>query len=355
MALLDRLRRRRDQPVPRVRVDRGPHRAGAVRPRRHGPAQGDQELHQGRGQGRAQGDVEDGHLHRRVVHAARRCSRPSASARSWSTSTSPAPSRASAASASTRSPRRSRAATASRTPTAPDERAHRDLELGGEYQWRREGEYHLFNPETVFKLQHATRAKRYDVYKEYTRAGRRPVDAAGDAARPVRVPRGRAPAGADRRGRAGQRDRQALRHRRDVVRLDLEGGARDARHRDEPHRRQVEHRRGRRGRRPLRPRRRTATCAARRSSRWRRAASASRRSTSSTPTTCRSRWRRAPSPARAASCRATRCTRGSPRPGTRRPASASSARRRTTTSTRSRTSSSSSTTSRTPTRRRAST
>jgi glutamate synthase (NADPH/NADH) large chain len=53
-------------------------------------------------------------------------------------------------------------------PERPDERAHRDLDLGGEYQWRREGEYHLFNPETVFKLQHATRAKRYDVYKEYT-------------------------------------------------------------------------------------------------------------------------------------------------------------------------------------------
>src|SRR3954470_5908743 len=48
------------------------------------------------------------------------------------------------------------------------ERAHRDLDIGGEYQWRREGEYHLFNPETVFKLQHATRARRYDVYKEYT-------------------------------------------------------------------------------------------------------------------------------------------------------------------------------------------
>ena len=54
-------------------------------------------------------------------------------------------------------------------PTRPAERAHRKLELGGEYQWRREGEYHLFNPETVFKLQHATRAKRYDVFKEYTR------------------------------------------------------------------------------------------------------------------------------------------------------------------------------------------
>ena len=43
------------------------------------------------------------------------------------------------------------------------------LELGGEYQWRREGEYHLFNPETVFKLQHATRAARYDIFKQYTR------------------------------------------------------------------------------------------------------------------------------------------------------------------------------------------
>ncbi|MHB8439154.1 MAG: glutamate synthase central domain-containing protein, partial [Acidimicrobiales bacterium] len=51
----------------------------------------------------------------------------------------------------------------------PTERAHRELEVGGEYQWRREGEYHLFNPKTVFKLQHATRAKRYDVFKEYTR------------------------------------------------------------------------------------------------------------------------------------------------------------------------------------------
>ncbi|MBI5287719.1 MAG: glutamate synthase large subunit [Chloroflexi bacterium] len=51
----------------------------------------------------------------------------------------------------------------------PAELAHRDLELGGEYQWRREGEYHLFNPETVFKLQHATRSGRYDIYKEYTR------------------------------------------------------------------------------------------------------------------------------------------------------------------------------------------
>ena len=51
----------------------------------------------------------------------------------------------------------------------PTEAAHRDLWLGGEYQWRREGELHLFNPETVFKLQHATRTGRYEVFKEYTR------------------------------------------------------------------------------------------------------------------------------------------------------------------------------------------
>ena len=38
----------------------------------------------------------------------------------------------------------------------------------GEYQWRRDGEVHLFNPRTVQKLQHATRAKRYDIFKEYT-------------------------------------------------------------------------------------------------------------------------------------------------------------------------------------------
>jgi glutamate synthase (NADPH/NADH) large chain len=46
--------------------------------------------------------------------------------------------------------------------------AHRTLEVGGEYQWRREGEPHLFNPETVFKLQHSTRTHRYEVFKEYT-------------------------------------------------------------------------------------------------------------------------------------------------------------------------------------------
>ncbi|WP_425555887.1 glutamate synthase large subunit [Kitasatospora nipponensis] len=46
--------------------------------------------------------------------------------------------------------------------------AHRALEIGGEYQWRREGEPHLFDPDTVFRLQHSTRSRRYDIFKQYT-------------------------------------------------------------------------------------------------------------------------------------------------------------------------------------------
>ncbi|MEY2675357.1 MAG: hypothetical protein RL102_623, partial [Actinomycetota bacterium] len=46
---------------------------------------------------------------------------------------------------------------------------HEGLETGGEYQWRRQGPAHLFNPETVFKLQHSTRTKQYDIFREYTK------------------------------------------------------------------------------------------------------------------------------------------------------------------------------------------
>jgi glutamate synthase (NADPH/NADH) large chain len=48
-------------------------------------------------------------------------------------------------------------------------RAHERLATGGEYQWRRDGAPHLFNPETVFKLQHATKNRRYDIFREYTK------------------------------------------------------------------------------------------------------------------------------------------------------------------------------------------
>ena len=42
------------------------------------------------------------------------------------------------------------------------------LDWGGQYQWRREGEFHLFNPETVFRLQHATKSGRFDIFQQYT-------------------------------------------------------------------------------------------------------------------------------------------------------------------------------------------
>ena len=51
----------------------------------------------------------------------------------------------------------------------PERAAKRpDLDWGGEYQWRRDGEYHLFNPDTVFKLQHSTRSGQFSIFKEYT-------------------------------------------------------------------------------------------------------------------------------------------------------------------------------------------
>ncbi|MGE5849730.1 MAG: glutamate synthase large subunit, partial [Candidatus Methylomirabilota bacterium] len=58
--------------------------------------------------------------------------------------------------------RRHRRAFPERLTTKPE------LDWGGEYQWRRDGEYHLFNPDTVFKLQHATRSGQYKIFKEYT-------------------------------------------------------------------------------------------------------------------------------------------------------------------------------------------
>ncbi len=69
-----------------------------------------------------------------------------------------------------------------------------ELRNNGEYQWRRDGEIHLFNPRTVQKLQHATRAKRFDIFKEYTTLvddqSERPRDAAWTSwvSYPVQIP-----------------------------------------------------------------------------------------------------------------------------------------------------------------------
>jgi glutamate synthase (ferredoxin) len=42
------------------------------------------------------------------------------------------------------------------------------LPTGGEYQWRQDGEYHLFNPQTIHKLQKAVRNDSYADFKEYS-------------------------------------------------------------------------------------------------------------------------------------------------------------------------------------------
>jgi len=54
-------------------------------------------------------------------------------------------------------------------PRSGNQKAHEHLPSGGEYQWRRDGEEHLFDPETVFRLQHSTRTRRFDVFRQYTR------------------------------------------------------------------------------------------------------------------------------------------------------------------------------------------
>lgn len=54
-------------------------------------------------------------------------------------------------------------------PTSGNHQAHVPLAVGGEYQWRRDGEEHLVDPEAVFRLQYSTRERRMDVFREYTR------------------------------------------------------------------------------------------------------------------------------------------------------------------------------------------
>ena len=51
------------------------------------------------------------------------------------------------------------------TTIQPDNRV---LEPGGVYQWRKNGEHHLYNPETIYKLQQACINNDYQLYKEYT-------------------------------------------------------------------------------------------------------------------------------------------------------------------------------------------
>ena len=158
----DRLRGRRRQPVPRLR-DRPRH--GAARPaaeRRRG-ARG-QELRQGAHQGHREGHLEDGDLHdpELLRGADLRGDRP----------------RARAGRALLRrdavADRRDRHRDRRRGGAAPSRAAFatkqlpETLESGGQYKWRHDGERHLFNPETIHKLQYACRTGDYRIFKEYS-------------------------------------------------------------------------------------------------------------------------------------------------------------------------------------------
>ena len=210
---------------------------------------GAEELHQGARQGHAEGDVQDGHLDLPVLlrRADLRRGRP-AKAR-LSRSTSPAPRRRSKAPICTPSPRRRWCATRS---AYGDDPLYRDmLDVGGDYAFRLRGEAHAWTPQ--IGRQAAARGAR-QLARPTTRPSPRSINDQSERLLTIRglmqfKPADRA--GAARRGRAGARDRQALRHRRDELRLDQPRGAHDAGDRDEPHRRQVEHRRGRRGGRAL--------------------------------------------------------------------------------------------------------
>ncbi len=219
-------------------------------------------------------------------------------------------------------------------------RAHERLTTGGEYQWRRDGSPHLFNPETVFRLQHSTRNRRYDVFREYTslvdsqaeelmtlrgmfalRTGTRPpvpIDEVESVESIVK----RFSTGAMSYGSISKEAHESL-----AIAMNRLGAKSNTGEGGEDLDRLLD------------PERRSAI---------KQVASGPVRRDEHVPharrPTSRSSSRRAPSPARAASCRRPRCTRGSRAPGTRPRASASSRRRRTTTSTRSKTSSSSSST-----------
>ena len=246
-----RVRRIGDQPVPGVRDRRGPDPGGHHH--RHRARQGGAQLRQGARQGRPEDHVEDGHLDRLVL---RRCPGVRGG----------------------RTRARVRAAVLHRHLVEDRRHQPRRGARGGQGKARQgvPGQRRRARPPAARgrrRVPVAPRGRTAPVQPAdgvppparhpqppvrrlpaVHRRGRPARDRGRLAARPVRAAHRAPAAGAARRGRAGQRDRQAVRHRRHVVRVDLGGVARGARDRDEPPRRQVEHRRGRRGRRAaLRP------------------------------------------------------------------------------------------------------
>ena len=160
-----------------------------------------QEFREGRRQGRGQGHVEDGHLGRAEL-----------SRRAGVRSGRPAPGRhrrifrGHRLARRRRRPRRDRAEVLMRHTAAFAERkpqSQTELPSGGQYQWRADGEFHLFNPESIHRLQKSVRTGSYATYKSLRRAHRRPREESLDAARPARLQAGRSDS--DRGGRVRRR------------------------------------------------------------------------------------------------------------------------------------------------------
>ena len=263
-----RLRRVGGEPVPRLRDHPRPGEARA-HPRPGGG--GREEVREGGEQGDREGDLQDGDLddpelprrpgvrgdraqpglHRRVLHLDRDARRRRRDRRRREGGAAPQRARLPAEAA-----HRPHEPARRRPVQVPRDRRVPPLQPGD-------------GPQAPVRLPDRELRALQGVHGARRQPGEEPVH----AARP-HGPRAGAEAGADRRGRAGRVDHAPLQDRRDELRLDLEGGARGARHRDEPDRRQVEHRRGRRGPRALPEASRTATRRTRPSSRSPRAASA---------------------------------------------------------------------------------
>jgi glutamate synthase domain-containing protein 1 len=103
-----------------------------------------------------------------------------------------------------------------------------ELDVGGRYQWRRKGEAHMLSPDVVSTLQRSTQINSREEFKKYQQL----ID---EQQTKLLTLRGLldfqwADTGShsSRRGGAGEGNREAVRHRCDVVWIDLEGGPRDA-------------------------------------------------------------------------------------------------------------------------------
>ena len=269
-----RLRRRGDQPLPRVR-DAARHARTSFRPR--WTSARSSTATSSRSTRACSRSCPRWASRPTSPTAARRSSTPSGCGPTSSTATSSARRRRSKASAWPRSPRRR-------------VRRHRDafgdapvyrhaLDVGGEYAYRLRGEDPCLEPGHGRHAPACRAARtRQDHYRDVRAAGERARKPPQDAARPVPHQ--------DRRGDRPQprfRWRRSSRRRRSCRRFSTgamsfgsisQGGARDAGARHERHRRQVEHRRGRRGAGALPAAAGRALAALARSSRWPRAASA---------------------------------------------------------------------------------